>query len=101
MAPGALADSVVPGATDAVARQLTVVDCSDVCFSIDLAAFNDDHHAPTTFNDLIEPACVDHVSVPNQTTPSHGLALLLATYGTYCGDNPIVLSYTPLPHRPR
>ncbi len=85
VASGALADYVVPGATDSVAGQLTAIDYSDVCFNIDLAAFDADLTAPTTFDDLIKPEYADRVAVSNPTTSSPGLALLLATYATY-GD---------------
>ncbi len=85
VASGALADYVSPGATDSVSGQLTAIDYSDVCFNIDLAAFGPANPAPATFDDLLAPEYANQVSVPNPTTSSPGLALLLATYETY-GD---------------
>ena len=85
IASGALADYVSPGAVESVDGKLTAIDFSDVCFNIDLAAFGPDNPAPTTFEDLLDPAYAGKVSVSNPTTSSPGLALLLATYATY-GD---------------
>jgi thiamine transport system substrate-binding protein len=83
VASEALADYVSPAATDSVSGQLTAIDYSDVCFNIDLAAFGDGAPAPDTFDDLLDPAYANLVSVSNPTTSSPGLALLLATYETY------------------
>ena len=85
IASGALADYVAPTAIESVDGKLTAIDFSDVCFNIDLAAFGADRPAPSTFQDLLDPANRGLTSVPNPTTSSPGLALLLATYVTY-GD---------------
>lgn len=85
VASGALDDYVAQGAADEVSGQLTAIDYSDVCFNIDLGAFDDEHPAPVSFDDLLKPEYSGMVSVSNPTTSSPGLALLLATYATY-GD---------------
>jgi len=85
VASGALAEYVSPGATDSVSGELTAIDYSDVCFNIDLAAFDSTLPAPVSFDDLLKPEYAGLVSVSNPTTSSPGLALLLATYATY-GD---------------
>lgn len=85
VASGALDDYVSPAAADSFGSQLTAIDYSDVCFNIDLAAFDAANPAPTSFDDLLAPSYQGKVSVPNPTTSSPGLALLLATYATY-GD---------------
>lgn len=83
VASGALADYVAAGATEEVGGQLTAIDYSDVCFNIDLAAFDDSRPAPVTFDDLASANYAGHISVSNPTTSSPGLALLLASYVTY------------------
>lgn len=83
VASGALTDYVAPGALDEIAGKLTAIDYSDVCFNVDLAAFDDSHPAPASFDDLAKSAYAGQISVPNPTTSSPGLALLLATYATY------------------
>lgn len=85
IASGALADYVSPHAVESVDGKLTAIDFSDVCFNVDLAAFDAGNPAPATFEDLLDPAYAGMVSVSNPTTSSPGLALLLATYATY-GD---------------
>jgi len=80
---GAIAQ-VLPPSADAeitLGDALTAIDYSDVCFNIDLAAFPGD--SPETFDDLIAPEQKGRISIPNPTTSSPGLALLLATYATY------------------
>lgn len=85
IASGALAEYVVPGATEQFEGSLTAIDYSDVCFNIDLAAF-EGADAPASFTDLAEAQYAGKISVPNPTTSSPGLALLLATYATFGED---------------
>lgn len=82
---GALADysARTPTSTDPIGNALTAIDFSDVCFNVDLAAFDGD--APESFDDLLDPQYAGLISAPNPATSSPGLALLLATYATY-GD---------------
>lgn len=62
------------------AESLTAIDFSDVCLNIDLTYFEANGiNAPRTFDDLLNPAYRDMVSVPNPATSSPGLAFLLAT----------------------
>jgi len=87
LAEGVFADytSNAPAAGDAAAyavegsTALTAVDFSDVCLNVDLAAFSGDLAAPKTFDDLLDPAYKDMLSVSNPATSSPGLAFLLAT----------------------
>jgi len=77
--------SKAPAAADAAAYSidgsaaLTAVDFSDVCLNVDLAAFSGDLAAPTTLDDLLDPAYEGMLSVSNPATSSPGLAFLLAT----------------------
>ena len=83
---GAIAAYVPPNADTelALADALTAIDFSDVCFNIDLAAYGED--APRTLTDLTAERFAGQVSVPNPTTSSPGLALLLATYVEFGDD---------------
>ncbi len=77
--------SSVPAAQDAAqyaigdGHELTAVDYGDVCLNVDLAAFAGDLAAPTSLDDLLDPAYAGMVSVTNPATSTPGLAFLLAT----------------------
>ncbi|WP_418275675.1 thiamine ABC transporter substrate-binding protein [Isoptericola jiangsuensis] len=59
---------------------LTPIDQGDVCVNVDTAWFEQqDVEAPTTFEDLLDPAYQDLTVVPNPATSSPGFAMLLAT----------------------
>ncbi len=62
------------------AQQLTPVDYSDVCVNVDKTWFAEKElAAPTTLDDLTDPAYKDLFVTPGATTSSPGLAFLLAT----------------------
>lgn len=78
--------STAPAATSELARTLpatdglTAIDFSDVCINVDLTYFaNAGIAAPSTLDDLLDPAYRDLIAVTNPATSSPGLAFLLAT----------------------
>ena len=81
-------DSIPAAFTDLVPDDEVVpVDYGDVCVNVDLAAFADeDPPAPTSLEDLAEPAYADLLVVENPATSSPGLAFLLATIDEYGAD---------------
>ena len=63
------------------------VDSGDVCLNYDLDWFaNSDLAAPTSLDDLADPAYAGLTVVENPATSSPGLAFLLATIATYGED---------------
>ncbi len=80
-------DSVVPELRDdTAAGTVTPIDYGDVCVNIDDAALADRGlAAPTTLDDLVDPAYRDLLVVEDPGTSSPGLAFLLATIARY-GD---------------
>lgn len=75
-----------PSAEQYLVGGLNPVDVGDVCLNIDTGWFAEQGIAePVTFDDLLEPEYRDLTVVTNPATSSPGLAMLLATIGTY-GD---------------
>ncbi|MEM7347935.1 MAG: thiamine ABC transporter substrate-binding protein, partial [Chloroflexota bacterium] len=71
---------------DAENRALPV-DYGDVCLNYDKAWFDaSDLEAPTSLDDLIDPAYASLTVVENPATSTPGLAFLLATVGTFGED---------------
>jgi len=66
-------------------HRVTPIDFGDVCVNYWIDRFGDDVAAPTTLDDLADPAYADLLVVPNPETSSPGLAFLLATIAEY-GD---------------
>ena len=65
---------------------LTPIDHADVCVNVDTTWFAAHHlPAPTTLDDLVDPAYKGLFITPGATTSSPGMAFLLATIATY-GD---------------
>ena len=63
---------------------LTPVDHSDVCVNVDTTWFAaHDIPAPTSLDDLVEPAYKDLFVTPGASTSSPGMAFLLATIAEY------------------
>ena len=66
-------------------HRVTPVDFGDVCVNYWIDRFGDDLAAPTSLDDLANPAYADLLVVQNPETSSPGLAFLLATIAEY-GD---------------
>jgi len=67
-------------------EHLTPIDHSDVCVNVDTTWFAAHHiPAPTSLDDLTEPAYKDLFVTPGASTSSPGMAFLLATIAKY-GD---------------
>jgi thiamine transport system substrate-binding protein len=66
-------------------HRVTPVDFGDVCVNYWIDRFGDDLAAPTSLDDLADPAYADLLVVQNPETSSPGLAFLLATIAEY-GD---------------
>ena len=66
-------------------HRVTPVDFGDVCVNYWIDWFGDDLAAPTSLDDLTDPAYADLMVVQNPETSSPGLAFLLATIAEY-GD---------------
>ena len=81
-------DAIDPALTALVADgELTPVDFGDVCINYDIAWFEAEGLAPpTTFDDLIDPAYADLLTVQDPASSSPGLAFLLATVAEYGPD---------------
>ena len=74
----------LPGDDD---HALTPVDNGSVCVNVDDTWFADhDLAAPTTLDDLVDPAYKDLFVTPGAATSSPGMAFLLATIGAYGED---------------
>lgn len=71
--------SMVPGG------EVVPVDFGDVCVNVDTAAFTETP-APTTLEDLADPAYANQLVVENPATSSPGLAFMLATIARYGED---------------
>ncbi len=71
--------SMVPG------REVVPVDFGDVCINIDAQAYTSTP-APTTLDDLADPAYANQLVVENPATSSPGLAFMLATIARYGED---------------
>lgn len=72
---------------DVVAASLTPIDTSEVCVNIDETYFADNALiAPSSFEDLADPAYRDLLSVQSPVTSSPGMAFLLGTVETYGED---------------
>ncbi len=68
-------------------HRVTPIDTGDVCLNYDIAALEDAGlDAPTTLDDLIDPAYEGTLVVENPATSSPGLAFLLATIDAYGED---------------
>lgn len=67
-------------------HRVTPVDVSDVCINFDKEAYGDDLPAPTTMDDLADPAYAGQLVVENPATSSPGLAFLLRTIVEYGED---------------
>ncbi|MDG2427287.1 MAG: thiamine ABC transporter substrate-binding protein [Acidimicrobiales bacterium] len=65
--------------------RVTPIDFGDVCVNYWIDRFGDDLVAPSSLDDLIDPAYADLMVVQNPETSSPGLAFLLATIHEY-GD---------------
>ena len=80
--PASAEQYLVPG-SDA----LTPVDLGDVCLNVDHEWFAEAGiDEPTTFEDLTDPEYADLTVVPNPATSSPGMAMLVATVGTFGED---------------
>jgi thiamine transport system substrate-binding protein len=66
--------------------RVTPIDVSDVCINLDLAAFGDGLAAPTTLDDLADPAYAGMLVVQNPATSSPGLAFLFRTISEFGED---------------
>lgn len=81
------AHPLLPELVDAGAETVTPVDYGDVCINVDTAALADRGlEAPSTLDDLIDPAYRDLLVVSSASTSSPGLAFLLATIVRYGED---------------
>jgi len=71
----------------ALTPELTPVDVGDVCLNVDIGWFADAGlAAPTSFDDLVDPAYRDLLVVENPESSSPGLAFLLATIAAHGED---------------
>jgi thiamine transport system substrate-binding protein len=78
--PEGAEELVVPGGDGRIAP----VDTGSVCVNVDTAWFEDEGlPAPTSFEDLADPAYEDLFVIPGATTSTPGLAFLLATIDAY------------------
>ena len=67
--------------------ELTPVDFGDVCINYDIAWFEREGlDPPTTFDDLLDPAYADLLTVQDPASSSPGLAFVLATVAEYGPD---------------
>ncbi|WP_243060003.1 thiamine ABC transporter substrate binding subunit [Nocardioides sp. SR21] len=79
---------LLPGdGEDGEARALTPVDNASVCVNVDDTWFAEqDLAAPTSLDDLVDPAYEGLFVTPGAATSSPGMAFLLATIGAYGED---------------
>ena len=82
--------SVLPTLRDDTADgQVTPIDYGDVCVNVDDAFYAEPgRRAPTSLDDLADPAFAGQLVVEDPATSSPGLAFLLATIATYGDDWP-------------
>lgn len=89
---GALEPYVSPLAADGADRyavpdsdnELTAIDHGDVCINVDDAWFDREGvPAPSSLDDLTDPAYADQTVLLDPATSSPGMSFLLATIGTY------------------
>ncbi len=64
-------------------HRVTPIDVSDVCINLDLSAYEGELPAPTTLDDLADPAYAGQLVVQNPATSSPGLAFLFRTIAEY------------------
>jgi thiamine transport system substrate-binding protein len=84
----------VPDALEAGANGVvTPIDYGDVCLNYDKSAFGAGAQAPSTLEDLIDPAYKGKLVVENPATSSPGLAFLLATIDRFGEANGAWQSY--------
>ncbi len=81
-------DAIDPALTALVPNgELTPVDVGDVCVNYDREWFADQGlEPPATFDDLVDPAYADLLTVQDPSTSSPGLAFLLATVAQFGED---------------
>jgi thiamine transport system substrate-binding protein len=65
---------------------VTPIDFGDVCLNYDVGYFTGEPAAPTSLDDLVDPAYAGLTVVQNPATSSPGLAFLLATIAEYGED---------------
>lgn len=68
-------------------HRVTPIDFGDVCLNLDRSAFDEGRPAPTSLEDLTDPALAGMLVVENPATSSPGLAFLLATIAHF-GEDP-------------